>query len=663
MTRKARKSALLSMALSLSAMGTPCSFAAPAVQPSHPQGIILLKQAFEQLDPTSQRALLALNHQQALKPVFPRSTYLPQEKPAIQTYRLLRYYYVDSDRAQSDADMVLLLKRFANNAQVEAMALLPAVPSSTQPQPSSEDPIHGDNDAFEMDCLAKNCQAKQHYLDGHSPAPGYQMGGLNVKPVWALPGGTGKNVRVVIMDVGLWGHPNLPPKAFVALDFPEGLPSTEDRKDEFSSHATSVAGIIFAQKRSFGTIGIAYEAQGGGVKFGVYRNTGDAVGLAQFARLAPLLKPGDLINISYTTGMAREAACKGPFEGADIYQDVIRYLTDVKGVTTVIGAANDGKSLDSEKCPNFNRMLSDTGAFYVGAIDPITAKRADYSNFGARVDFHAWGNNLVAPAVKIDKNGSEDPRDFIPAYNDNFGMTSGATPQVTGAAAVIQSLAIERNGIPLSPRKLRRLLADTGNHPTPGIGVMPDVAAAATALATLPVLSFGDFEIPHRLTKPELLNEDIGRGNAGDWYVPQGRMSLHKTTMDAKPVRAVELHSSCESTPCTGALEQTLTVKHGKAISVSFFASAKPVATCPSQAPQTLSVQVVTRPTNKVLVSHLVQRDPKTVSSGKPAWGKETINFTVPTTGQELIALRFQTQDPRDSCGVWITQVQATQSP
>jgi len=74
-------------------------------------------------------------------------------------------------------------------------------------------------------------------------------------------------------------------------------------------------------------------------------------------------------------------------------------------------------------------------------------------------------------------------------YTSGFGGTSGASPIVTGAVALIQSYHIEHFGTPMSTDAVRQLLGDTGTPQTSGdfpatqkIGPLPDLVAAIAAL-------------------------------------------------------------------------------------------------------------------------------------------------------------------------------------
>ena len=148
----------------------------------------------------------------------------------------------------------------------------------------------------------------------------------------------------------------------------------------------------------------------------------------------------------------------------------------------VVEAAGNGRMLVTPA------SSVDSGAIVVGASN--TALRPTcWSNFGPRVNVHGWGMNIgttgyggdvatgtVDPALRA--NGA-DPDQW---YTTSFNGTSGASPIVVGAAAIIQSTRIEV-GLPvLNSVDMRTLLATTGTPQaagsTPNIGPLPDLRRA-----------------------------------------------------------------------------------------------------------------------------------------------------------------------------------------
>jgi subtilisin family serine protease len=102
------------------------------------------------------------------------------------------------------------------------------------------------------------------------------------------------------------------------------------------------------------------------------------------------------------------------------------------------------------------------------------------SNFGSRIDCHAWGE-------KVATTGLDAALGSI--YVTNFEGTSAAGPIVAGAAAVVQSARKAAGLTPLTPAQMRDLLRDTGTPQFPGpkkIGAMPNLKEAIPAALALP---------------------------------------------------------------------------------------------------------------------------------------------------------------------------------
>lgn len=110
------------------------------------------------------------------------------------------------------------------------------------------------------------------------------------------------------------------------------------------------------------------------------------------------------------------------------------------------------------------------------AAASTSGRRLFFSSYGARVDVHALGEGVL---TTVDDG-----------YADFVG-TSAAAPIVAGAAAVLQSIAIEAWERPLQPEYLRNLFVETGSHridptvalgPEEHIGTQPDLRSALDAL-------------------------------------------------------------------------------------------------------------------------------------------------------------------------------------
>jgi hypothetical protein len=223
------------------------------------------------------------------------------------------------------------------------------------------------------------------------------------------------------------------------------------------------------------------------------RDVWDAVNLAVAAGRIVVAAAGNgrqnLDNAVYRTAVPGWPSGSGPFQPAN------------NRAVLVGGAAPMGVAVGT---------AINNGAMVFGSTSPPTvlteAVRTQNSNFGSAVDLHAWGAAIVTSgyggiAQPVDTTGNGIP-DTVPAnlaplntqrnqlFTGTFGGTSGATPMVAGAAAVLQSQWRQRNGQAATQAALRQLLTSTGTPAANGasIGVMPNLRDALRFLADPVVL-------------------------------------------------------------------------------------------------------------------------------------------------------------------------------
>src|SRR6185503_15264723 len=137
-----------------------------------------------------------------------------------------------------------------------------------------------------------------------------------------------------------------------------------------------------------------------------------------------------------------------------------------------------------------DRNKRDPGAILVGAGLPEGGvygtgpdrTRTQESNYGSSVDLQGWGRFITTTGFG-DLRHDQGENNW---YTIDFGATSGATAMVAGAAALIQSILIERGLAPLAPTDLRQLLGCSGS-PQAGnlserIGPRPNLRVAIALL-------------------------------------------------------------------------------------------------------------------------------------------------------------------------------------
>jgi serine protease len=297
----------------------------------------------------------------------------------------------------------------------------------------------------------------------------------------AVPGGTGSNVRIIDVEYS-WNtsHEDLS-KAGSALI------ANKTPSDPFSdnNHGTAVLGEMVSDNNSFGVTGIAHGAALGLVNVS---NTDDGYDLADAIDIAHSnLSAGDVIIIEQQTAGAHggcgsdQTGCVA-VEWVQSYYDAIVSATS-DGVIVLEAAGNGNEDLNgSDYGSPFPDGRSDSGAIIVGAgaADGCTSpahSRLSFSSYGSRVNLQGWGECVVTTGYGNLQGGSMNA-----FYTNSFSGTSSATPIVTGAAAIVSSVA-QQQGVSYSPTQVRSLLVSTGtaqdtSTDTGHIGPLPNLRAA-----------------------------------------------------------------------------------------------------------------------------------------------------------------------------------------
>jgi hypothetical protein len=308
--------------------------------------------------------------------------------------------------------------------------------------------------------------AGQGYLD---PAPS----GIDARFAWSQPGGKGTGVQVVDVE-GSWNlqHEDAPDlRAFDGA----GIGSWSIWDD---NHGTAVLGVIAAGDNAYGFTGVAPDA---------------SVGVCTWARLSQVagaiddaaahLQPGDVLLVEVhlpgptSAPFAVLTGDQTGFVPVEYYPDIADTIRRAvaRGIVVVEAAGNGGVDLD---LPLFATRISDTGAIMVGAGTPRDRVPEWFTNHGARVDVHAWGDGVATLGYGDVRINGDDRNQF---YTLGFSGTSSASAIVAGACAAIQG-ARQARGLPrLDSPGMRALLRDTGtpqaNDPR-HIGPLPDLRRA-----------------------------------------------------------------------------------------------------------------------------------------------------------------------------------------
>lgn len=313
----------------------------------------------------------------------------------------------------------------------------------------------------------------------------------------AIPGGTGANVTVIDIEYS-WNQAHEDLAVAAGALIPNGTPS-----DPFSSndHGTAVIGEIVGDGNAFGVTGIAHDAGLGLVNAS---NTADGYDLADSIDTAhAALAAGDVIIIEQQTTGANggcdsttQVGCVA-VEWVQAFYDAIAAAT-ADGIIVLEAAGNGMQDLGDtgDYGSPFPDGRADSGAIIVGAgsAPGCTAPlhgRLNFSSFGPRVNLQGYGECVVTTGYGGLQGGPMNEW-----YTSSFSGTSSATPIVTGAAAIVSSIA-QQQGVPMTPAQIRTLLMNTGTAQATGgsalagnIGPLPNLRAALES-AFLPAADAG----------------------------------------------------------------------------------------------------------------------------------------------------------------------------
>lgn len=299
------------------------------------------------------------------------------------------------------------------------------------------DSTHGYNlvDAAQAVARALEVSTFNNVADSGGNSWGYEM--VKAPEVWEK-GYTGKGIVVAIVDTGvdynhddlnsnIWRNPGeiagdgIDNDGNGRIDDIFGWDFVDNDNDpmDLNSHGTHLAGVIAAEKNSFGITGVAYNAQIMPVRVLDENGGGRSSNVAAGIRYAAA-QGADIINISLGTNSSSRAL-----------EDAILDATSL-GSLVVMAAGNDG---DAQ--PDFPARYATHWGIAVGAVDS-DGEVADFSNQAGDTPL-AY---VAAPGVSIYSTIADDSRDY--SYKSG---TSMATPYVAGVAALIKEANPELTGV------------------------------------------------------------------------------------------------------------------------------------------------------------------------------------------------------------------------
>jgi Subtilase family/LGFP repeat len=293
--------------------------------------------------------------------------------------------------------------------------------------------------------------------------------GIGVERAWDR-GADGTGCRLIDVEHA-WlldpPHEDLPPN----ITLLDGVNRQTER-----GHGTAVLGVIAALDNKVGVVGIAPQATISVISADD-RSPGETNATSHVAGkiLAGVagLSPGDVLLLEVQIDNL-------PVETDSFIFDAI-FLATLCDVIVVEAAGNKASDLDVVTVDGVHALsrlsseFKDSGAILVGACAPdVPHIRGSDSNFGTRIDCHAWGEKVLTTGSRFD-----------PVFTNDyfrFSGTSAAAAIIAGVCLLtqhLQKILIGPNAAPLTPKTMRRILSDPNNG-TPsndildGIGPMPD---------------------------------------------------------------------------------------------------------------------------------------------------------------------------------------------
>ncbi len=288
-------------------------------------------------------------------------------------------------------------------------------------------------------------ESQQNYLQA-SPV------GVGAIAAWEIPGGTGKNVKVIDIETCFEDrHEDFATPFYVGAN---------PRNCESTDHGTAVWGEIAAKRDGKGVTGIAHEAQ-----YGIYGFIeGDLADVdEQYITSINQAIQGATENLDAGDVLVIEQQMVGPdlkkYTAVEYWPHIFDQLKAAtkKGIHCVQAAGNGNSNFDEAAYEGaFDLKKRDSGCIMVGAVGPVDKERLSFSNYGSRVDVSGSGRGVVTTGYGDLFNQAPERK-----YTARFSGTSSATPIVSGVVAVASSIAQE-NRKTITPKNMREMLRKSG---------------------------------------------------------------------------------------------------------------------------------------------------------------------------------------------------------
>ena len=286
----------------------------------------------------------------------------------------------------------------------------------------------------------------QWYLKNTGQNGGIAGLDINVEPAWQL-GYTGKGIKVGILDILVdANHPDLRdnlPAENVNDYFPK-----LNNCDRGREHGTNVAGIIAGRDNDIGIRGVAPKATL--YAYGVIGNSDD---LEDNLAVRALTKDRKEIAV-YNNSWGNDSGLLSTVLSQAI-DKVLQEGFYGKGSSIVVAAGNGNRNstLDSELLNHYG-VIGVAGADEDGTIEPFGDNFNSYPalKHGPGIWITAFAEDLATTDYVGSCGGDRT------GYTDDFGASSGASPQVSGVIALMREANPNLNW-----RDIKIILAETAN--------------------------------------------------------------------------------------------------------------------------------------------------------------------------------------------------------
>jgi len=309
--------------------------------------------------------------------------------------------------------------------------------------------------------------------------------GINAEAVWTTYNNHGEGIKICDIEyMANFDHLDLPQITVV------GVTPEDPFQGAGGDHGTAVLGEMGSLNDGIGTTGIAYgsEFYFSGCYYGGMYELENAL-----LETANHLNPGDVVLIEQQiAGPNENGQNQYGLVAVEWYQefyDAIQVLVG-QGIIVVEAAGNGQQNLDDPiyTTDNWGHYPfypgNGSGAIIVGAgaVNSDTPRSTMwYSNYGSAVAVQGNGEAIYSTGYGDLYNATENE-----LYTSDFGGTSGASPIVTSAVALLNSVYFDQTGQHLTRDQIVDIFTLTGQPQQNGnmsasaahIGPLPNIKAA-----------------------------------------------------------------------------------------------------------------------------------------------------------------------------------------